>query len=210
MAVLKLFVIACTLLWSLPAISAENGSAAPVKNLNAALIRAMQGGAALGLDGRYRVLAPVIDEEFALPLMARIAAGRYWTQMSPAQKKLYLEKYRQWSIITYASRFDNYRGQKFETSEVSSPAARSADVDSTFINAEGERILFGYKVVLIDDKWQIADVRVKGVSQLALTRTQFVDILHKKGFDSLISKLDEKIADMAKGGKSDLDTGNSS
>jgi phospholipid transport system substrate-binding protein len=210
MAVLKLMIVLCALFCTLPAISAKAGPEAPVAQLNDALLQAMQGGERLGLPGRYRLLAPVMDEVFALPLMARTAAGRFWREMDPAQKKSYLEKYREWTITSYASRFDDYRGQTFTIPENPKPANRTMDVIAVFTKTNGERISFEYKVVRAVGRWQIADVRIRGVSQLALTRTQFVDILAKKGVTGLLAQLEEKIANMTAGGESDLNSGNGS
>jgi len=40
---------------------------------------------------------------------------------------------------------------------------------------------------------------VSGVSQLALTKSQFLDVLKDKGFDGLISMLREKTRDFSEG-----------
>lgn len=198
MTVRKWIIVVCTLFFSLPALAAETSTATPVRQLNSALLQAMRGGSKLGLEGRYRLLAPVVDEAFALPLMARTAAGRFWRQLTAEQQKRYLQKYRQWTITTYASNFDRYSGQKFTTHPPKNlpPTADMADVASTFTDADGHQTLFDYRVVRTGSGWQIGDVRVEGVSQLALTRTQFGEILSQKGLKGLLAMLDKKIAAM--------------
>ena len=169
-----------------------------VKRLNDALLQAMKKGDQVDFQERYQLLEPVISEAFALPFMARVSTGRYWRELDGEQRKTYLEKYRQWTIASYANRFDDYSGQKFDIlSPEEEPTGPIVDVRSTLTKANGEQIFFTCKVRKAGAQWRIVDVQVKGVSQLALTRTQFVDIFKKDGFDGLIALLDEKIESLA-------------
>jgi ABC-type transporter MlaC component len=51
----------------------------------------------------------------------------------------------------------------------------------------------------VEGKWRIVDIQILGVSQLALTRSQFVSEIKNKGFDALISTLKNKIKDFSRG-----------
>jgi ABC-type transporter MlaC component len=51
----------------------------------------------------------------------------------------------------------------------------------------------------VKGEWQIVDIQISGVSQLALTRSQFVSVIKNKGFDALISMLKNKIKDFSQG-----------
>ena len=48
---------------------------------------------------------------------------------------------------------------------------------------------------------RIVDIRISGVSQLALTRAQFAGILREKGLEALIAMLREKIRDFSQNKK---------
>jgi phospholipid transport system substrate-binding protein len=109
------------------------------------------------------------------------------------QRRRYLETYTTWSVAHYAHRFDSYSGQRFEVLPAAEQNARTVTIVSRLISSDAEAVDFHYKLRSIGDKWQIVDIQIEGVSQLALTRGQFVGILSRGGFDALISKLTDKI-----------------
>ena len=193
----KIAVLAITLLWVviIPLnIRAESpGPANTVGRFNTALLKAMKGGGTLGFTGRYELLAPVIKENFALPFMGEKSVGRYWETWGQEQQKLFLDKYATWSISSYANNFKSYGGEKFEILPHGGQKGRTQTIVSRLTKKNGETVDFYYRLREIENKWRIVDIQIKGVSQLALTRAQFVDILKNKGFDNLIDTLREKI-----------------
>src|SRR5687768_7638131 len=54
-----------------------------VSKLQEALIKAMREGAKLGYQGRYELLAPVVDQTHDLDFIARTTLGANWAQLSP-------------------------------------------------------------------------------------------------------------------------------
>ena len=46
------------------------------------------------------------------------------------------------------------------------------------------------------DDWRIINVVVDGISDLALKRSNYVNILNELGFDALIKELNQKISDV--------------
>jgi ABC-type transporter MlaC component len=67
------------------------------------------------------------------------------------------------------------------------------------VRAKKEPIVFSYKLRKIEGKWHIVDIQISGVSQLALTRSQFVNVLKEKGLKGLISLLNDKIEGFSQG-----------
>jgi phospholipid transport system substrate-binding protein len=130
--------------------------------------------------------------------MLRQATGRHWKSLSGKQKKELLDMYTKWSIATYAARFNGYSGERFEVVPQAGPARGTVSVVSKLIKSNGEEIEFDYQLQKREGSWKVVDILIKGVSQLAMTRAQFVDLLDKKGYDGLLSSLKEKIADFSK------------
>lgn len=181
------------------AASGERRSPAdPVKELNAALLQAMKGGTQLGFDGRYALLKPVIDHVFALQTMTRICVGKQWQHFSPQQRKNLTGLYARWSAASYANNFNDYSGESFEI-ESARANGRRANVSSTLCKENGPKIMFLYKLVESDGEWRIVDIHIEGVSQLSMTRTQFVSILDRKGYEGLVQSLQKKIKDLGTG-----------
>ena len=164
-----------------------------IKKFNATLMDSMKRANELGYSGRYQLLAPVIKDSFALSYMAIISVGKYWKALDEKQKNLLLDTYAEWSISTYAGRFDNYSGQKFELPSTSKSDQDTVTVISRFVESDNEERDFYYRLRKMEGKWRIVDIQISGVSQLALTRSQFVNVISSKGFSALISMLKEKI-----------------
>ena len=195
-----LFVIfLCLLFVPVIGLAAQNEPKEVVKKLDAALLEAMKGGDKLGYAGRYRLLAPVIRNSFDTYNTARIAAGQYWAGFSEEQRMEYLKTYYEWTVASYAGRFDEYSGQQFRLVSETTPERAIVTVISNLIKRNGEEVEFNYLLTQVKGVWRIVDIRVSGVSQLALTRAQFVDVLGKSGFRGLIKTLKGKIKDLEKG-----------
>jgi phospholipid transport system substrate-binding protein len=163
-----------------------------IKTFNATLIDSMKRAKELGYSGRYQLLEPVIKDSFALSYMATIAVGKYWKTLNEKEKRLLLDTYTEWTIATYAGRFDDYSGEKFELISASKPDQDKVTVISRLIESDEDRDFY-YRLRKMEGKWRIVDIQISGVSQLALTRSQFVDVINSKGVSALISMLKEKI-----------------
>lgn len=181
-------------LYASPALAA--GPQDTVAAFNDALLQTMRNGPQLGFDGRYELLAPAYEAAFAWKSMARFAAGSHWSTMTGDDRQAYLDAYRAWSVSTYADRFKEYKGQKFE---VLAPeeSGRSAQVVSRLTKSGGKTVDLIYKLRPKGEDWYVVDIQVRGVSQLALTRSQFIGVLDKEGLPALLQQLRDKTAAMS-------------
>jgi phospholipid transport system substrate-binding protein len=169
------------------------------RTFNAALLEAMKKADELGYKGRYALLAPVIDNTFALSFMADLSLGRYRKTLSEEQHRSYLKSYTEWTIATYAGRFDGYSGERFQVVSQSKPERGIVSVISKLIKSNGEEVEFDYLLRNMAGEWRVVDIHISGVSQLALTRSQFTSIIKDKGFKGLMAMLEEKIEGFSKG-----------
>jgi phospholipid transport system substrate-binding protein len=181
-----------------PGKGAEQAPSEVIKKFNDALLQCMKKGGELGYSGRYKILEPVFRDSFAIRFMVTVATGKYWKTFSEKERSLLLKTYTEWSVATYAGRFKDYSGQKFEIVSGPKPAGDNAIVESKLIDSDGENTDFYYKFRKMEGSWGIVDIQIMGVSQLAVTRSQFVSVIAKKGFSGLISMLKEKTDNFAK------------
>ncbi len=172
----------------------QKGAEDSVKKMNAALLESMKKADEIGFRGRYKLLDPVIKDVFALRFMGEVAMGSYWKNLTPEQKKTYLDIYTDWTVSSYAGNFDGYSGETFKIKEGQTVSGNTVTVVSHLVRPHEDSIIFNYSLRKFGDKWRIVDIRIEGVSQLALTRSQFVTVMKTKGFDGLIVSLKEKIA----------------
>lgn len=201
-AALVLAAVSALVLLPLQAAAQQADPASVIKQFNEALLKSMKGGDRLGYRGRYELLAPVIRDSFALSYTARAAAGRYWATFSEEQRQRYLKAYTDWTIATYAGRFDEYAGETFTIVSAAEPLRGTVTVVSRLGVPDKpgkDEVEFHYQLRKLEGGWRIADIRIEGVSQLALTRSQFVSILKKKGFEGLMETLRNRIERLARG-----------
>jgi len=178
-------------------IAEQTAPANVIKKFNAALMDSMKSGKELGYSGRYKLLEPVVKDTFALQYMASVTVGQYWKNLNEKDRRQLVETYTEWTIATYAARFNEYSGERFEVGSASTVTADNVTVTSKLF-AKKERDFY-YRLRKIEGKWRIVDIQVSGVSQLALTRSQFVSVVQGEGFNALISMLKKKIADLSSG-----------
>jgi phospholipid transport system substrate-binding protein len=153
----------------------------------------------LGYSGRYTLLDPVVRNSFALSYMASQSLGRYWRTIKETEQSELVRIYSEWSVATYARRFDGYSGERFEVVSESAPDQGTVTVISKIIQPNKEGAVFHYKLRKIDGNWRIVDIQISGVSQLALTRSQFTSVMKEKGLDGLIALLKTKIEGLTQG-----------
>ncbi len=183
-----------------PAGAAERPSG-PVRKLNRALLQAMQGADALGFEGRYKLLAPVLTRVFTFPDMARVSVGRNWHQLSPAQRGRLTDAFAKSSIATFAARFDGYSGERFEVTGERPGLRGAVIVDNRIVKPSGEIVPINYLLRKLDGKWRIVDVFLKArYSELAIKRSEYRSIIKRGGVETLIRKLNEKTIRMKSNG----------
>lgn len=200
MTLLRRLALMMTLLLVLAPMSGRAQSAeavAVIEQFNETLLESMRQAKALGLSGRFDYLKPVIEKSFALPLITKISVGKYWRKLSAQQQRELIHYYLQWSTANYARQFDSFSGERFQLISVSNSDQQTVAVTSQLIKPNGKKIDFRYILRRPEGQWQIIDIQVSGVSQLALTRSQFVDVLESDGFDALIDLLREKVKDIS-------------
>jgi phospholipid transport system substrate-binding protein len=171
--------------------AAESGDpVARVRNFYAVLLDTMKEAKRLGVEGRYRKLAPVIGATFDLPAMTRIAVGSSWNTFSPEQQKATVAAFTRMTVATYASRFDGYDGERFEVDP--KVVERGADriVTTKLVSPGSDPVTLNYLLRASGGEWKIVDVYLSGtISELASRRSEFASILRSGGPDALASTL---------------------
>jgi phospholipid transport system substrate-binding protein len=175
-----------------------------IQKLNATFIEVMKNAATLGYDGRYAALEPALTDAYDFPEMTRVSSGRYWRELTDAQKEQLIEAFKDYSLATYAARFKGFAGERFEVLDENPAPADSIRVNNQIVQANGQPIRIDYLLRPHGADWRIVDVYLKSsVSELAVRRSEFTSVLAKQGFDGLIAALQTKIAALKKGAPAD-------
>ena len=169
-----------------------------IDSLHATLLSTMKEADQLGYTGRYNTFDPVIRRTFDLPTIARIAVGRYWKEFDEGQKTDLVGTFSDLSVATYASRFDGYSGEIFRFVSEKPLKKNRMLIRTQLIKKDGETVSLDYILHQVNGPWQIVNVIAEGVSDISLKRGQYTAIIKKHGFESLLTKLKEKIEGYSK------------
>lgn len=173
---------------------------AVVEKIQATLIQAMKEGEKLGLEGRVKLIDAVARETHSFETISRIALGKNWKPLTEEQRKAFVDRFSELGVVTYASNFSSFHDEAFKT--VSEKAAERGQtlVKSTLTTGDGREVQFNYVLEKKGGAWRIVNIIVDGVSDLALKRSEYEGIIAAEGFDGLMKKLDQKIADLRAAG----------
>ncbi len=170
-----------------------------IESLNATLLEIMQNADELGYAGRYKKLQPVMTQLYDFGLMSRIAVGVYWKKLALEQQQQLTEAFSRMSIATYAARFDGYSGETFEIVSAEKSVRDTMLVKTRLIKSDGSPVALNYLTRPSGEDWRIIDVFLDArFSELARLRADYTAVIKRQGFDSLLSTIEAKIAEMQK------------
>lgn len=171
----------------------EQARAVP-ESLHSVLLSCMKDADTLGFEGRFERVLANLDETFDLAFMARMSVGSAWKELDDGQRTDFLALQRQLSASNYASNFDGYGGERFETLS-DEPAARGTVLVKTrLVQSDGETVDFDYRLRRVKNRWRIIDVQLDGkVSEITLRRAEYRATIDRKGFPVLVEQIEEKI-----------------
>jgi phospholipid transport system substrate-binding protein len=162
----------------------------------------MRNAEALGYDGRFEVLAPVLAQTFDYPFMARVSVGRHWRKMSKAEQAQLVEVFGRLSAATFAARFNGYGGEVFEiTGEAAQPRG-AVLVLNQLVKSDGEAVPINYLMRESEAGWRIVDVFLDAkYSEIAVKRSEYTAVIKRDGLAGLIEVMKQKINDFAASGE---------
>ena len=160
---------------------------ATVEGFHVTLIQVMQ---TPGYLAREALVAPAIADVFDIPRIARVSVGRTWDELDEGQRETFTASLERLVVATYASRFNNFDNQRFETE--GTKVVRSGVVVSTnLVKSDGSLVSLDY--ALRDGR--VFNVVADGVSDLSLRRADYNSIIKTHGFERLLEHIEEKIAE---------------
>jgi phospholipid transport system substrate-binding protein len=192
---LLISVLGLGLLASASAQAETSAAAKPVDALHTALLAAMKQGKEAGYKGRFAALEPVVTQSFDFATVARLVLGRNWAGLKPEQQKKFIDTFSKLSVATYASRFDSFSGEHFDSLGEVKQNGNNTLVETQLVRTNDQPVSLNYLVSTgPDGTARILNVVADGVSDISLKRSEYSSIISSDGFDALIEKLNAKIA----------------
>lgn len=171
-------------------------TAAPViDHFHSVLVDVMKNAETLGLEGRREKLAPVLDATYDFPAMAQRSLSTGWAKLDQSQRERFISVFRAMTLRTYATRFDGYDGERFETMG-EEPSIAGTVIVRSMLHTSNEDIHLDYRLRPTQAGFRVIDVYLSGtVSELALRRAEYTSVLERDGFEALVSALEKKVSD---------------
>jgi phospholipid transport system substrate-binding protein len=174
--------------------------AAVVEGLHQVLLDTMKRAADLGVEGRFRNLQPVLEDSYNFQRMIAIAVGSHWANASEENRSALATAFARFSIATYASRFNAYSGERFETLGERPGPRDSVLIDTRIVRTDGDPVPLTYVFRSGNGRWQIVDVLVEqAISELAVRRSEYAKVLEQGGPPRLIEVLNQRADELLRG-----------
>ena len=168
-----------------------------IERLHEKLIETMKQGERVDINARYRELQPILERSFDFERMISAAAGSYWAQASEAERRRLLNAFTKLSITTYAARFNNWTGEAFETLGERQGPRDTVLVDTRLNRPKDPAVPITYVMMQMDGQWRIIDVLLdRSISELAVRRSEYNQILRTGGPDKLAEVLEGKASEL--------------
>lgn len=177
-----------------PALAQQQGASQVIERLDNALLDVMR-NAAIGYRGRAERLRPVLLQTYDIALMGQLAVGRTWPTTPPEQQRQLVQLFGEFSVATYASRFNGYSGERFEILG-EQPAGEGRVLVRTQIVRAGDRpVPINYLLRRDGGTWKVVDVFLDNtISEVARRRSEFGSVIARGGMEALLQSLRERIA----------------
>ena len=141
---------------------------------------------------RYREL---LRDGFAVNIIGRFALGRYWRTASPELREEYLALFQEFVLDIYSKRLDGFSGEIFTIVKSKTLDETDTLVSTEISGGDGPSIRVDYRVRSFEDKFQIVDVLVEGISLIVTQRSEFASIINRDGIEGLLEKLRQYTSD---------------
>ena len=169
-------------------------AAQAIDGFDAGLLAIMRAGATAGQGGRARIIAPVIDRTFDLPLMTRLSVGPDWVTMTASDQARLTAAFRAMTIAQFAHNFDSFGGERITLAPQVETRGTDKLVRTMIASPDGDNAAIAYR--MREDggpgsgRWRVIDVYYKNaISQLATHRADYAAVLARGGATALTTHL---------------------
>lgn len=187
-----LLVIAIAMFSSFSTFASE-GPEVVVERFQDRMLAVMKTAEQASVQTRYDALLPAVQDAFHLPVMIRIAMGAQWDNATDAQRQGLADAFQHMNVATLASLITGYGNEAFERLGKTPGPQNTRLVNTQLVSPNGDKIRLSYVARQFGADWKLVDVIVdKGISVLAVQRSEYQRVLSIGGVDALIAALNSK------------------
>lgn len=177
--------------------AAESGSPEEtIEQFNSAILKAMSLGKSASNYSRYQILHAAVGEAFDMKVLGRATINRvHWRTWSHEQQSRYVSALQRYQSAALADRFEGGNNISFVIDRCIDAPRETKVVETRIIRAgeDVEDIGLDYRMIKRSDRWRIIDVYLNSrVSEVAMRRSEYSQVVRDDGYDALILALERK------------------
>jgi phospholipid transport system substrate-binding protein len=130
-------------------------------------------------------------ELFNFDEMSKRTLGKEWKQFSNEQQKQFAHLFARFLANIYYQRLEEYTNETVKY--IDQRQHKDKSLVKTIIVTQKSEVPMDYKLLQSDNRWQVYDISIEGVSLVQNYRSQFYKILSKQGIDDLMNMMKQKL-----------------
>ena len=148
------------------------------------------------LNQRRTAIFVAANEIFDFGEMAKRSLGQYWPQRTSTERGEFVRLFTELVQRSYISKVDQHGAHKM-TVQGERIDGDYAVVRTTLPLSSGRELPIDYSMHGTDDRWQVYDLSIDGISLVANYRAQFNKIIRTSSYEALIAKFKSHQAELA-------------
>jgi len=133
----------------------------------------------------------VAEDVFDFEEMSRRALGPHWNARSPQERRDFTTLFADLLERSYLNRIESGRGSDVQYVG-ESVSGDQATVRTRIITAQRTEVPVDYRMHRKDNRWQIFDVSIEGISLINNYRSQFNSVIQSSSYAALVERLRSK------------------
>lgn len=126
--------------------------------------------------------------------MSQRTLGSYWQGATEEQRQRFSELFVKVLEGTYLNRIDDYSDGTVQYLKQRVKDDK-AIIDTKIVTAD-LNLPVQYKMILVNDTWQVFDVIIDGISLIRNYRATYGEIIRKDGYEGLFALMEQKVLSM--------------
>lgn len=148
------------------------------------------------IEEKNRIFKKLFTENLDLEYIGRYVLGRYWRSATPQQKKEFISLYKEFNVMTWSKRFDEFKGKSF----IFDGTAPANNPNQIFVNTNvpmpnANPVVVKWRVYDYKGSLKIIDIIIENVSLAQTARNEYTSFIAKSpnGIEGLLQNLRDKI-----------------
>jgi phospholipid transport system substrate-binding protein len=150
------------------------------------------------LNQRRIAIVIVANEMFDFGEMAKRSLGQHWAQRTLAERGEFIRLFTELIQRSYLSKVDQHGAEKMIV-QGEKVDGDYAVVRTTLPLGPGREMPIDYRMHNTDDRWQVYDLSIDGISLVGNYRAQFNKVIRTSSYEALVAKFKSLQAELPTG-----------